>query len=70
MNAIHIVEVEAHTSNLTQRMKQLLNVPESEIEDDDTKGNHEINVTEINDDKAISNKIDKEMGMRNSNGTK
>jgi uncharacterized protein YlxP (DUF503 family) len=51
-------------------MKQLLNVPESEIEDDDTKRNHKINVTEINDDKAISNKIDKELGMRNSNGTK
>jgi exosome complex RNA-binding protein Rrp4 len=37
INAIHIVEVEAHTSNLTQRIKQLLNVPESEIENDDTK---------------------------------
>jgi exosome complex component RRP4 len=70
MNAIHIVEVEAHTSNLTQRIKQLLNVPESEIENDDTKRNHEINDTEINDDKVISNKIDKEMGMMNSNGTK
>jgi exosome complex component RRP4 len=70
INAIHIVEVEAHTSNLTQRIKQLLNVPESEIENDDTKRNHEINDTEINDDKVISNKIDKEMGMMNSNGTK
>jgi hypothetical protein len=45
-------------------------VPESEIENDDTKRNHEINDTEINDDKVISSKIDKEMGMMNSNGTK
>jgi exosome complex component RRP4 len=65
INAIHIVEVEAHTSNLTQRIKQLLNVPESNIENDDTQNNHE-----MNDDKVISNDNGKEIGMVNSDGTK
>ena len=70
LNAIHIVEVEAHTSNLTQRIKQLLNVPESDVENDDTQNNHEINETPMNDDKVISNDNGKEMGMMNSDGTK
>jgi exosome complex component RRP4 len=70
INAIHIVEVEAHTSNLTQRIKQLLNVPESENENEDIKANDETNDIDTNDKKAISNKIDKEMGMMNSNGAK
>ena len=70
INAIHIVEVEAHTSNLTQRIKQLLNVPESDIENDDTQNNHEMNETPMNDDKVISNDISKERGMMNSDGTK
>jgi exosome complex component RRP4 len=71
INAIHIVEVEAHTSNLTQRIKQLLNVPESEIENGDTHVNHEMNETATSDEnKIISNKIDKEMEKMNPNGTK
>jgi exosome complex component RRP4 len=70
INAIHIVEVEAHTSNLTQRIKQLLNVPESENENGDTQVNHKMNETATNDDKVISNKFDKETGMMNSNGAK
>jgi exosome complex component RRP4 len=69
INAIHIVEVEAHTSNLTQRIKQLLNVPESEIEVDDTQ-NNEVNDEAMNDDRAVSNNNDKELGVNNSNGTK
>jgi exosome complex component RRP4 len=68
INAIHIVEVEAHTSNLTQRIKQLLNVPESEIENEDTQASHEMNHAETNGDEVNSN--DKEMGMINSNGSK
>ena len=69
LNAIHMVEVEAHTSNLTQRIKQLLNVPESDIEND-TQNNHEMNETPMKDDKVISNDNGKEMGMMNSDGTK
>jgi hypothetical protein len=64
-----MVEVEAHTSNLTQRIKQLLNVPESEIESDDAQPN-EANDTTINQDEINSNNSDKEMGMINSNGSK
>ena len=41
MNAIHMVEEEAHTSNLTQRIKQLLNVQESQIERDTQTNNQE-----------------------------
>ena len=70
INAIHIVEVEAHTSNLTQRIKQLLNVPESDIENDDTQINHENNETVMPDDKVISNDNGKDTEMMNSNGTK
>jgi exosome complex component RRP4 len=69
INAIHIVEVEAHTSNLTQRIKQLLNVPDSEIEGDDNQ-NNEANDAAINNNRVISNNNDKEMGVINSNGTK
>lgn len=69
INAIHIVEVEAHTSNLTQRIKQLLNVPDSEIEGDDTQ-NNEVNDAAVNGDRVISNNNDKEMGVINSDGTK
>jgi exosome complex component RRP4 len=69
INAIHIVEVEAHTSNLTQRIKQLLNVPESEIENDDTQSSNEMNDTQTNDDEFNSNETDKE-GVINSNGSK
>ena len=69
INAIHMVEVEAHTSNLTQRIKQLLNVPESEIESDDAQTNESIDTT-INQDEINSNSNDKEMGMINSNGPK
>jgi len=70
INAIHIVEIEAHTSNLTQRIKQLLNVPESDIENDDTQINHENNETVMHDDKVISNDNGKDTEMMNSNGTK
>ncbi len=70
INAIHIVEVEAHTSNLTQRIKQLLNVPESDIENDDTQINHENNETVMPDDKVILNENGKDTEMMNSNGTK
>jgi exosome complex component RRP4 len=70
INAIHIVEVEAHTSNLTQRIKQLLNVPDSEIEGDDTQNNEVNDATMMNGDRVISNKNDKEMGVINSDGTK
>jgi exosome complex component RRP4 len=69
INAIHIVEVEAHTSNLTQRIKQLLNVPESEIESDDTQPSHEVNDKVTNVDEFNSTETDKE-GMINSNGSK
>src|SRR5919109_2657825 len=69
INAIHIVEVEAHTSNLTQRIRQLLNVPESEIESEDTQTNEASDST-INQDEINSNNNDKEMGMINSNGSK
>jgi len=68
INAIHMVEVEAHTSNLTQRIKQLLNVPESEIESDDAQTNESNETT--NQDEINSNNNDKEMGMINSNGSK
>ena len=71
INAIHIVEVEAHTSNLTQRIKQLLNVPESEIEgDDDSQTSNEANETLSSDEKSISNNINSEMGVVNPNGSK
>ena len=70
INAIHIVEVEAHTSNLTQRIKQLLNVPDSEIEGDDAQNNEVNDAAMINGDGVISNNNDKEMGVINSNGTK
>jgi exosome complex component RRP4 len=70
INAIHMVEVEAHTSNLTQRIKQLLNVPESDIENDDSQINHENNETVMHDDKVISNDNGKDTEMMNSNGTK
>ena len=70
INAIHIVEEEAHTSNLTQRVKQLLNVPDSEIEGDDTQNNEVNDATMMNGDRVISNKNDKEMGVINSDGTK
>jgi exosome complex component RRP4 len=71
INAIHIVEVEAHTSNLTQRIKQLLNVPESEIEgDDDSQTTNEVNEAASSDEKSISNDINSEMGVVNPNGSK
>jgi exosome complex component RRP4 len=71
INAIHIVEVEAHTSNLTQRIKQLLNVPESEIAgDDDSQTSNEANETTGSDEKSISNNINSEMGVVNPNGSK
>jgi exosome complex component RRP4 len=42
INAIHMVEEEAHTSNLTQRIKQLLNVQDpSQIEPDTQANNQE-----------------------------
>jgi exosome complex component RRP4 len=70
INAIHIVEVEAHTSNLTQRIKQLLNVPESEIEgDDDSQTTNEVNEAASSDEKSISND-NSEMGVVNPNGSK
>lgn len=69
VNAIHIVEVEAHTSNLTQRIKQLLNVPDSEIQSDDTQAN-EPNDTSVDQTEINSNNNDNDMGMVNSNGTK
>src|SRR6187455_1657109 len=71
INAIHIVEVEAHTSNLTQRIKQLLNVPESEIAgDDDSQTSNEDNETLSSGEKSISNNINSEMGVVNPNGSK
>jgi exosome complex component RRP4 len=71
INAIHIVEVEAHTSNLTQRIKQLLNVPESEIEgDNDSQISNEADETLSSDEKSISNNINSEMGVVNPNGSK
>jgi exosome complex component RRP4 len=70
IKAIHIVEVEAHTTNLTQRIKQILNVPESEPENGDDRANRETNDIGMNDNNVISNKIDKEMGMINQNGAK
>ncbi|MFZ0252719.1 MAG: KH domain-containing protein, partial [Nitrososphaeraceae archaeon] len=71
INAIHIVEVEAHTSNLTQRIKQLLNVPESEIEgDNDSQISNEADETLSSDEKSSSNNINSEMGVVNPNGSK
>ena len=70
INAIHIVEEEAHTSNLTQRIKQLLNVPESDIENTDTQDSKEIHEIAVSDDNSISNNINKEMGTVNSSGSK
>jgi len=62
--------VEAHTSNLTQRIKQLLNVPESEIEgDDDSQTTNEVNEAASSDEKSISND-NSEMGVVNPNGSK
>ena len=46
-----------------------MNVPDSEIEGDDTQ-NNEVNDTAINGDRVISNNNDKEMGVTNPNGTK
>jgi hypothetical protein len=63
--------VEAHTSNLTQRIKQLLNVPESEIEgDNDSQISNEADETLSSDEKSISNNINSEMGVVNPNGSK
>jgi hypothetical protein len=46
-----------------------LNVPESEIESDDTQPSHEVNDTVTNADEFNSTETDKE-GMINSNGSK
>ncbi|MDW0227579.1 MAG: hypothetical protein QOC23_08075, partial [Nitrososphaeraceae archaeon] len=71
INAIHIVKVEAHTSKLTQRIKQLLNVPESEIErDNDSQISNDADETLSSDEKSISNNINSEMGVVNPNGSK
>jgi hypothetical protein len=47
----------------------LLNVPESEIESDESQPSHEMNDTDTNVDEVNSIETDKE-GMINSNGSK
>jgi exosome complex RNA-binding protein Rrp4 len=66
--AIRLVEEEAHTSNLTQRVKDLLNVSEEVASETETNNSSVNNEEHVNNDYADNNSNEIENG-HNSNNT-
>jgi exosome complex component RRP4 len=66
--AIRLVEEEAHTSNLTQRVKDLLNVSEEEVASQTETNNSSVNNEEyVNNDSANNNSNEIENGHSSNN---
>jgi exosome complex component RRP4 len=66
--AIRLVEEEAHTSNLTQRVKDLLNVSEEEVPSQTETNNSSVNNEEyVNNDSADNNSNEIENGHSSNN---